>query len=344
MTYKVKIESQIVNYTFWEGDNLLIYLAKNGRKDCKQLFIIDKKVNKQCSDEELAAISENNYFYYVVGGEKLKSEKEFFKLINKLLELNFTKYDTLIAVGGGTVTDLVGFVASVYKRGLHLINVPTTTLGMIDAAIGGKNALNFNNVKNVLGTIFHPNHIYIDVTYLVALPDKVYFDGLVEALKLQLLFMKKTFEELTENLIEDFLSSSLQKLYVVADDANNKRFRGVRNLLNFGHTIGHAIEGFCFDNKIKMSHGRAVLTGISYMITDVVLRKKVISFAQETYGISIFNDFEIVDLYKYINQDKKRGPNSEIQLIFINNVGSPEVAFWSIEKLFDYMEEVRLCL
>jgi 3-dehydroquinate synthase len=144
-----------------------------------------------------------------------------------------------------------------------------------------------------------------------------------------------------EYFFENFFQCSLQKLYLVADDQNVKEFHGIRTVLNFGHTIGHAVEGYCFAHKIPMSHGRAVFTGIYFMITDLVLRNKVQLFVKKELKISPFLDFEPDDLAEYLIQDKKMSEDFKIRIIFLKGLTDIDVVHWTVEELVNYIKEVK---
>ena len=171
-------------------------------------------------------------------------------------------------VGGGLVGDLSGFVASIYNRGIKFINIPTTTLSMIDSSVGGKVAVNLNDTKNVIGSFYNPEVVIIDPNVLSTLPTRHYYNGLVEALKMGLCLDKDLYNlfkhDIDSNLEDIIKMSILAKKNVVELDPKEENLRKV---LNFGHTIGHAIESSNFND---FYHGEAVACGMLYFIFDKI--------------------------------------------------------------------------
>ena len=197
-------------------------------------------------------------FIIVKAGEKNKSIKSYLKIMEKLAEADT---DKIIAFGGGVVGDLAGFAASTYKRGIPLIQVPTSLLAMIDASIGGKNGVNLGGKKNYAGTIYQPEKVLIDTLFLNSLSKKEFRNGLAEMIKYAIVFNKpelNRFEFKVNSKDEDFgklIEESCQvKVGIIEKDVDDK---GLRHVLNFGHTIGHAIELLA-----SLSHGEAISIGM----------------------------------------------------------------------------------
>ncbi len=183
-------------------------------------------------------------------GEKYKTRKTKEILEDALFKEGYGKDTVMIALGGGVVTDIVGYLASTFCRGVDLVLIPTTLVAMVDAAIGGKNGVNTPLGKNMLGTIYHPKHVIIDSSFLYTLPEQELNNGRVEIMKLGLLFDPYLLEHL------DILRAIELKRRVIALDDQDK---GMRRLLNLGHTIGHALEHL---SSYHLSHGEAVALGI----------------------------------------------------------------------------------
>jgi 3-dehydroquinate synthase len=185
-------------------------------------------------------------------GEQSKSLENYFKIVNKLEDTN-----TILAFGGGVIGDLAGFCASTYRRGIDLIQIPTSLLAMIDSSIGGKNGVNLGERKNYLGTIYHPDKVIIDTLFLKTLPKKEFNNGISEAIKYYLLFDSPKLEYLENpqtNLENLIIECCKTKINVIEKEELD---RGYRHLLNFGHTLGHAIELSC-----NLSHGEAISIGM----------------------------------------------------------------------------------
>lgn len=195
----------------------------------------------------------NAPLFLIPNGEKGKTYTVKLKLEKALFHRGFGKDTVLIAVGGGAATDLVGFVAACYMRGVALILIPTTLLGMVDAAIGGKTGIDLPFGKNLIGSLYPPRAIVSDLNVLETLPEKEWNNGYAEILKLGLVFDASLLElPLNAFLIEKAIQG---KIAIITQDPTEK---GIRHILNFGHTIGHALEAI---SHYKMSHGYAVALG-----------------------------------------------------------------------------------
>lgn len=203
----------------------------------------------------------------VASGDGSKSLAEVDRITKKLLEARCTRRTVLICIGGGMLTDLGGFVASVFMRGIPCILVPTTLLGMVDASIGGKTGVNAGSRKNMIGTVTHPLGVVIDIALLKKLPEAQLKEGLVEVIKIAAMLDLPFFEWLEQNiqkilsrdlsLLEQCVTRAVQaKVRVVEADEHD---REERLLLNFGHTVGHAVEAL---SKYTLSHGAAVAIGM----------------------------------------------------------------------------------
>jgi 3-dehydroquinate synthase len=238
---------------------------------CSSLVLLsDSNVQKVIADDFAMALNAQNYkclHLTFPAGEQYKTRETKAELEDKML-FNGIGLDTcLIAMGGGVTTDIAGFIAASYGRGITLINIPTTLLGMVDAAIGGKNGVNTPFGKNMIGTLYQPKKIIIDTDCLESLPVKELKNGLVEVIKHALIADSLLFEYL-EIHVEELLAkdkSALErviqdscriKLSIVEQEVTHK---GIRNFLNFGHTIGHALENI---THYTHPHGEAVAIGI----------------------------------------------------------------------------------
>ncbi|VVB79628.1 3-dehydroquinate synthase [uncultured archaeon] len=227
--------------------------------DLDGFFMVDENVLKNFPE-----LSKKNLFV-VISGEESKS-LENYKSALEALDKSGKK--TIIAVGGGVTGDLAGFVASTYKRGVELFQVPTTLLAMIDSSLGGKNGINLGSKKNYVGTIYQPKKIIVDPNFLKTLSKKEISNGLAEAIKYFSVFGEPSFFELFNfdiNNSQNVISNCCKiKLAIVEED---ERDIGIRHTLNFGHTVGHALE-----RVYNLSHGEAISIG---MIKELVLAKKL---------------------------------------------------------------------
>jgi 3-dehydroquinate synthase len=204
------------------------------------------------------------------GGEESKNIETVVHIISALYSRGFQRSDYMIALGGGALTDTAGLAAALYLRGLHLVNVPTTLLGMVDASVGGKTAVNFGNMKNVIGVFYQPSVVVADLNFLDTLPLPEYINGLAEVVKYAFTMDAELCEYLHNNakkvlgrdyaVLEDVVSMSIRdKLSIVKSDPYE--LKHIRIVLNYGHTIGHAIETL---SQLRVSHGRAIAVGMVY--------------------------------------------------------------------------------
>lgn len=249
-------------------------------------------------------------------GERNKSRSVKEKLEDQLQETGFGRDSALIAVGGGVVTDLGGFIASTYCRGIPFVLIPTSLLAMVDACIGGKTGVNMPKNKNFIGTICQPREILIDTNVLETQPMETYRDGLVEMIKHGLIWDAKIFEWMEENvdkiirkeqetLEKGVIDSCRVKLEVVLEDALES---GMRRLLNFGHTIGHALESL---SNYQISHGTSVAIGcmVEGYLSDLTMTDlKRMGALFERAGIIIDKkciNFSSGEIYDMMISDKK---------------------------------------
>ena len=272
--------------------------------------------------------------YICNDGEDCKSIEEYQNLIQYLSLHQCNRTSLLIAIGGGAVTDLCGFVASTYMRGISYINVPTTLLGMVDASIGGKTAINFEGKRNLIGTFNNPNSIIIFNKFLHSLSSNELINGYAEIIKYGLIMDKTLFKKIEQNietllsgldlkLINEIIQTCINhKLKIVKQDQYDQ---GIRNILNFGHTVGHALESYY---KFQLSHGKAVLHGIkvaSYLsyqkqhITEIDYMRIIRLI--DKIKIKSLQNLDINKVLDYIDNDKKHIGN-QLNYILLKRIGS----------------------
>lgn len=302
----------------------------------KVAIITDKTVDVLYG-EQLKNILEMSGFEVVKiamePGEKSKSFSTLPSIYEKLVELKIRRSDLIIALGGGVVGDLAGFVAATYLRGVDFIQIPTTLLAQVDSSVGGKVAVDLEEGKNLVGAFYHPKEVYIFSEFLNTLNDRVFSDGLSEVIKYGCIKDEHIFSmlqdagdrnSLMENIEEIIYKCCDIKSTIVEKDELDK---GERMILNFGHTLGHAIEKyFSYD---KYTHGEAVAIGM-YKITKIsealgltdegtaskikfILEKYNLPFEAE--GIEYENE-----ILKVISNDKKN-LNKELNIILLNKIG-----------------------
>ena len=284
-------------------------------------------------------------------GEENKVMEVCFQVLEALSEYKIGRNDVIINLGGGVVSDMGGFIASIYKRGIDFINIPTSLLAMVDASIGGKTGIDLGRHKNQLGTFTDPKALFVDISFLETLPPEEILNGYAEMLKHALIFDKEYWKELTSiSSMNDLLNvnkiekSILLKNKVVESDPLEKNNR---KKLNFGHTIGHALEGFFLDSE-PVSHGHAV--GIGMLGESFLSFKREILNEDEWLEIQTillkvfpkipFQKENISELIELMRNDKKNF-EGEIkccvltkigECIFDQNVGETE-----LNEVFNYL-------
>lgn len=248
--------------------------------------------------------------YILPFGEENKTLTSVASILAFLEQNEITNADLIIGFGGGVITDIAGFVANIYKRGVKLINIPTTLIGMVDASIGGKNGVNTKIAKNQIGTFYQPNLVLCDASFLATLPQDELTSGLAEVIKYAMLTNATLLDLLQKNEplnYDEIVYQSVlsKKLYIEQDEHDT----GTRRLLNFGHTLGHAIE---MHSHYKISHGYAVAMGMS-MVTQASEKATLSNNGTHQTLCSLLKkhqlptsyDYSIPDLLPYLKSDKK---------------------------------------
>lgn len=270
-------------------------------------------------------------------GEKSKSFENYSYLLSELVKNSFTRTDCVVAVGGGVCGDLAGFVASTYMRGIDFYNIPTTLLSQLDSSIGGKVAIDFQGMKNIVGAFYQPKGVIIDSEVLKTLDERQFASGMAEAIKMSATFDKDLFElicktESIEGDLDEIIERSLKiKRDVVEKDPYEKNLRRV---LNFGHTIGHAIES---DNGFDLLHGECVALGMLPMCSKEV--RDSIEVALKKYGLPTDISVNAETLVDFIAHDKKAS-GDEITIVYSEKIGTFEMKMIKVADVEKYITEV----
>ncbi len=268
----------------------------------------------------------------VESGESSKSIETFGNLLHTMLENGFSRKDCVVAVGGGVVGDLSGFVASSYMRGIDFYNIPTTLLSQIDSSIGGKTAINFDGIKNIVGAFYQPKKVLIDPELLKTLPDRQISNGLAEAIKMALTSDRELFEIFENKNIEDNIdeiiirSLNIKKSVVEQDEKES----GIRKILNFGHTIGHGIESS--GNMEELYHGECVALGLIPMC-DEKIRPRVVSVLKKCNLYNLIN-FDWDKISKVVFHDKKADGDTA-SVTMVNEIGKHEIKTVKCSQIID---------
>jgi len=343
---KLKIKTQTQEYPIIIGSDLISSIAKiikNNSINFKQcLIIIDKNISKKIVLKiKKSFYKKTIYVHFFRASEINKNQNSVNKILNILINKNFSREDCLISVGGGITGDISGFAASLFKRGLKFINVPTTLLSQVDSSIGGKTGVNTKYGKNLIGSFYQPNLVISDIHFLKTLPKREVICGYGEILKHSLIANKKFFYFLNKNcnkifnLTSPFIEKAIHesckiKKNVVQQDEKEK---GLRKILNFGHTFAHAYEATLGYSK-RLNHGEAVILGIktalNFSLKNDLLKKKeynlIINHISSSNLPSTINKFfNVKDLNKILSfmiKDKKN-TSSKISLVLLKKIGSP---------------------
>lgn len=276
----------------------------------------------------------------IPSGEKAKTQQTAWALLSELFKMKAGRDTTLVALGGGAATDLVGFVASIYLRGISLILIPTTLLGAVDAAIGGKTAIDTSFGKNLVGTIYHPKAIFIDFDTFQTLSEKERFNGLAEILKMGLIYDLSLWEQAKKNEDDDptLIFKAIEGKIAIIEQDPMEQF--LRRILNFGHTIGHALETLA---GYRIAHGEAVALGCmveSYLSMRLnYLSEK--DFEQiwaiySRFSLKLPNGYTRGRLLEAMAYDKKK-TSGKTRFVLIDKIGH------AIEFEGDYCRIVSPC-
>lgn len=276
----------------------------------------------------------DGYVYTFNQGEENKCFDTYKEILTFLIDKSFTRTDCIVAVGGGVVGDLSGFVAATFMRGIDFYNIPTTLLSQVDSSIGGKTAIDFNNVKNIIGAFYQPKKVLIDSNTLLTLDNRLLNEGLAEAIKMAATFNKDLFKTIKEannllDIIDEVIIESLKiKKAVVEEDPFEK---GVRKVLNFGHTIGHGIEASL---NGALYHGECVALGMMFFTSKEV--KKELKETLMKYNLPVSYDFNKEIVFDYIKHDKK-AIGDLINVVYCLKLGTYEIKKIAVKDIYDLL-------
>ena len=321
-----------------------IYFNENGYESLHQLFesnayssifiLVDSNTNEFCLPKFLPLLSTTIpiEIIEIEAGENFKNITTCTEIWSILSELGADRKSLIINLGGGVVTDLGGFIACTFKRGIDFIHVPTTLLGMVDAAIGGKNGIDLGHLKNQIGVINVPKLLLIDTQFLATLSQREMRSGLAEMLKHGLIFDKEywnLFLDLSTLKSEDldtliYRSIEIKNTIVKEDPTEN----GIRKALNFGHTLGHAIESYLLASQKPLLHGEAIAIGM--ILESYIAKEKKLLATEEYLEIKntlkslfeelVFTQNDILAIIELLIHDKKN-EYGKVQFALINGIG-----------------------
>lgn len=317
--------------------NYKVYIdeLKELKIDTKVAIITNSKVGGLHLDSLLAVLKcKEKFIITLPDGEEYKNLKSIEEVLEQLFVSRLDRSSVIIAFGGGVISDMAGFLASIYQRGIRFINIPTTLLAQVDASVGGKTGVNNKFGKNLIGSFYQPSAVYCESKFLQTLPKREFAAGVAEAIKMAVMFDKEMFEWLEGANLEEktnlqqliYKSVFLKAKAVEADE----REKGVRAVLNYGHTFAHVIENET--GYKRFLHGEAVAIGMN-MANSLAVKLRLLTDLDRDRIKNLlikFNlpvEYKILDLESFYNAfflDKK-SENSKIKFILPNGIGGYEI-------------------
>ncbi|MBO5702060.1 MAG: 3-dehydroquinate synthase [Clostridia bacterium] len=309
------------------------------KKDRKVCVVTDSGVPKEYSDKLLTALGDGAILHVIPAGEENKTFESLLGVLREMLDAGFARTDAVVALGGGVVGDLAGFAAATYMRGIDFYNIPTTLLAQVDSSVGGKTAVDLDGYKNMIGAFHQPRAVFIDPDLLATLPLRHISAGLCEALKMGATSDPVLFELFEKGnvlaspkLIEEIIVRAVKaKRDVVEID---EREGGLRKVLNFGHTLGHAIESV---SGLSLLHGECVALGMIPMCENEEFKKRLAK-ALSNIGLS-------TDITKYsankkaileaLTHDKKSAAGGKISAVLLRDIGEFEFISLTPEEIIE---------
>ncbi len=335
---KIEIQNKNKEYNVFVGTSitkLIEKFIKENHKDKKIVIITDDDIKNICKNSIVNSLKPlNPYLISVPAGESSKSRETKAKIEDILLEKRYGRDTVMIAFGGGVIGDLVGFVASTFNRGVPLLHVPTTLLSMVDSSIGGKTGINTKHGKNLIGTTYQPDAVFADLNFLDTLPKEELLNGLVEIIKIAITSDKALFSFIEKNSKNILKKEKNTLLHIIKRSIELKKDviekdvleSGLRQLLNFGHTFGHAFEAY---SRYKIKHGYCISLGIVVEAKIAALlgnlktkeEKRIISLL-EKFGLptKIKKDIDANKIIRIMEIDKKTR-NLKPRVVILKELG-----------------------
>ena len=350
----VHVSAASKEYDVLIGRDAVLSLGEETKKLCpkalKVLVVSESNVaplylDKVKSQLEGAGLEVTDYVFEA--GEKNKNINEIAGMWNKMAEAGFTRTDLVVGLGGGVTTDMAGFAASAFLRGINVIQVPTSLLAMVDASVGGKTGIDIPMGKNQVGAFWQPSLVLEDISFLKTLPDEVFAEGMGEVTKHAFIMDLELFDKLEkaagnirddEDLLEEIVAMNVaDKAGVVGSDETDN---GRRQILNFGHTVGHVIER---DSGFAKPHGMCVAKGMG-IIMEASVRAGTLSREDadkmeallKLYGLPTEDEITPEEIVAgAMNDKKKRGDT--LSVILVNKIGRAEIKKMSAEEFLKFL-------
>jgi len=328
--------------TYKFSNSLVDYYLAGGISHLKE--IVDKDNTIIITDQNVYNAHTKRFRHWncivLKPGEEFKIQSTVDSVIEQLIEMEADRKTTIVGVGGGVITDITGYVASVYMRGISFGFIPTSLLAMVDASIGGKNGIDVGVYKNMVGVIRQPKFILHDMVFLNSLPQNEWENGFAEIIKHAAIKDVAMFKELEVKTLKHYQSRQTSICELVQRNAiiktkvvqNDEFEKGERRLLNFGHTLGHALE-----NQYALSHGQAISIGMTYAS---VISQRIVGFKEPErvaglllkYDLPTFADFDKQKVFEVLKMDKKR-ERKEMNYVLLEKIGKGVVKSIPLKQL-----------
>lgn len=305
-----------------------ITVSRGAIKHASELFALDRRVLVVTDDgvpaqysKAIADAAGEPHILTIRHGEASKCPERYLEILKFMLACGFDRHDCVVAVGGGVVGDLAGFAAATYMRGIDLYNIPTTLLSQVDSSVGGKTAIDFLGYKNVVGAFWQPKGVIVDPDVLESLDARQFACGMSEIIKMFATSDGKMFGRLEDKTqcipVEEIITAALRiKMNVVEHD---EREAGLRRVLNFGHTIGHAIESISADEPYPLLHGECVALGM-LAITEGEVRRRLMHLLHRYDLPTAFRCDE--SRFREVLLHDKKAQSGDITVVLVDEIGS----------------------
>ncbi len=327
----LKMQLSESSYDITIGHGLLKFADKYMNLSRKVIIVTDSGVPAEYANT-IANLCDKAEIFVFEQGEKSKNLDTYAAICKAMLSFGLQRKDAVIAVGGGVCGDMAGFAAATYMRGIDFYNIPTTLLSQVDSSIGGKTAIDFCGVKNILGAFYQPKAVLIDPQVLLTLDKRQFAAGLSEVTKMALTSDKELFEMMENELYKTDITEVIYRALLIkkAVVEEDEREGGIRKILNFGHTFGHGIEAL--GNHL---HGEAVALGMIPM-ASVSVRKRLIPVL-EKIGLPTKFPGNINTALEYMKHDKK-GEGASAHAVFVDDVGVYRLEKITFEQLSEHIK------
>lgn len=335
------------NYDILIGRGLLAEAGKRIREavePCAVTVIADDVVDGLYGETVRRSLAENGFAvhrFVFPNGERSKNLRTLGDMLEFMAEKQMTRGDLVVALGGGVTGDMAGFAAAVYARGVRFVQIPTTLLAAVDSSVGGKTAVDLNAAKNMAGAFWQPSQVLIDCDVMDALPDELIGDGAAEIIKYGVLADPELFETVRSGRLTEDIERVIERCVSIKRDlvAADERDTGMRQMLNLGHTLGHAVEK---SSDFTLTHGKGVAIGMT-LIARAAWRKgysesdltPLIAEAARACGLPTQTEYGAEQLAQAAMVDKKRR-GGRITLVVPRRIGECELVGIPVEELIDW--------